>query len=696
MKLSQTIFLFFSFLFLALMQGQAQTQTCINLSSYNNAYLSTVSTDHTTYPAGSAFIQTGDIRYVKPNTTSPYQFINGDTLCYIGKIEINVATASYAQRKLRFGSMFTLGLVIDGDTVFSNNNPLPVYNGNGFTVQYSSPWFTITGAFDTAHIFGSTNCIYTACLEPYQPNSAVCWDLSGLTQTLLNTVTADHTLYPAGSVFHQTGDIRIVKPSTSPGNIYMNAHGDTLCYVGKIEFNVATAAFSPRTLTFNSMLTQGLIVDGDTIFQTNNPPALYNGSGFTVSYSNNAFTIQGVFDTVHIFGSTNCISAVCLSPLTPSNQTCLDFSGLSNQDLSNISTNHTTYPAGSTIYQSGDVKLIKPETSSIYMSINGDTLCYIGKIEFQVTSAPFTQRKLVFNSIIFQGMVVDGDTVFQSNNPPVLYTGSGFTVAHAVSTFTIRGVFDTVHIFGSTNCISGICLSPDTVSNQTCLDYTGTTNQYINDISNDDTTYPAGSTVFQTGNIRMIKSSVLTTFIYARNDSMCYIGNLDINISTAPFTQRKLTFETITMQGLVIDGDTVFNNWVPLSSHNGPNYSLTQNNNHYTISGTFDTVHIFGSTNCLYAICLEDISTSAENDIIWDTEFLIYPNPGTGQFKFKHQLGEINWVKIYTAQGSLMYSGENLDRETEHDFSIWPAGMYILVMENPYGARLSERIIIQK
>ena len=79
----------------------AQIQ-CVSLAAYDNAYMNTISMDDITYPAGYAFVTSGDIRYLKHDNNDMYQFVQGDSLLYIGDIDIDVSTATCADRTLTF------------------------------------------------------------------------------------------------------------------------------------------------------------------------------------------------------------------------------------------------------------------------------------------------------------------------------------------------------------------------------------------------------------------------------------------------------------------------------------------------------------------------------------------------------------------------------------------------------------------
>jgi len=350
---------------------------------------------------------------------------------------------------------------------------------------------------------------------------------------------------------------------------------------------------------------------------------------------------------------------------------------------------------GSVLFQTGDIRIIKADTLTTFVAAANDSICYIGRLEFNISTAPYAQRRFTFYSIITQGLVIDGDTLFSNNTPPPVYNGNGFTCNYANNVFTITGAFDVVHIFGSTNCVYGMCLSPDTVTTSTCLNITTGTQTYLNDIRFNNILYPVGSVLFQTGDIRIIKADTLTTFMSASNDSICYIGRLEFNISTAPYAQRRFTFYSIITQGLVIDGDTLFSNNTPPPVYNGNGFTCTYANNIFTITGAFDVVHIFGSTNCISGVCLEALPT-ATSDMMDDTSsILLYPNPAHDVAVLHADGITFERVWIWNLQGILVYQENANGGHHTLELSTLPNGFYIWQVMDTNGALHSGRLRIQ-
>lgn len=524
-----------------------------------------------------------------------------------------------------------------------------------------------------------------------------CMDFTGTTNQYLQDISMNNTLYPIGSVVFQTGDIKIRKAGT-PAQ-FINAHGDTMCYVGKIDLDVTSAPYAQRMLTFTSISLQGIIVDGDTVFQNFVPIGLYNGNGFTVTYLNNVFTITGAFNVVHLFGSTNCLNTICLNQGPAINQTCLNFgTSVTAQYCNDISQNHTLYPVGSVLFQSPPIRIIKADTTTTFLNARNDTIWYIGRLLIDVSTASYSSRRLVFNSVIVSGSIVDGDTAFQTMPPPPAASGPNYQFSFSNPVFEYTGTFDSVLLYGSTNIVSGICLEPDTPSTQSCMDFSGTTQQYIQDVSTNNTLYPVGSVVFQTGDIRIRKAGIPFQVISASSDTLCYIGKVEIDVAQAPYPGRLLTFYSIITQGMVVDGDTIFQASNPAPFYAGNGFTVAYANNIFTITGTFDTVHIFGSTNCLNSICLQSVPTAIDLDAGngfagWSA----FPNPTTGQITLKHEThsGPAD-VRVYSLQGALLLHQVLEAGMRTLSLQGLPAGLYLLSIQTQDNPVSVIRVVVQE
>lgn len=107
--------------------------SCVDLSPYTVSYLNDVSFDYVTYPVGTAFVTTGYIQYVKPTTGNSYQGVQGDSLFYIGNLDIDVSTDPCPNHTLTFSCTYLEGLAVDGDIIYNQLNP------PGFYTQMLNP-----------------------------------------------------------------------------------------------------------------------------------------------------------------------------------------------------------------------------------------------------------------------------------------------------------------------------------------------------------------------------------------------------------------------------------------------------------------------------------------------------------------------------------------------------------------------------
>jgi hypothetical protein len=297
----------------------AQTQ-CVSLAAYNNAYLNTISNDDVTYPPGYAFVTSGDIRYLKHDANDLYQFIQGDSLLYIGDIDIDVSTASCANRTLSFSIIYLEGMAVDGDTIFTSMAAPTSYTGSGFTMTRVGNHYTITGNFNMVSLYSSTNFLFDVCLTC---NTSNCVSLAAYNNAYLNTISNDDVTYPPGYAFVTSGDIRYLKHDAN--DLYQFIQGDSLLYIGDVDIDISTSSCTNRTLTFSIIYLEGMAVDGDTIFTSMAAPASYAGSGFTMTRVANHYTITGNFNMVSLYSSTNFLFDVCLA--------CNDVAGVEENEM---------------------------------------------------------------------------------------------------------------------------------------------------------------------------------------------------------------------------------------------------------------------------------------------------------------------------------------------------------------------------
>lgn len=452
--------------------------SCVNFGDYTDSFLTDVSNDHSTYPAGSAFITEGDIQLIKPNTFTPYQFINPgqNQMCYVGWLGIDVSTASYTCRELSFDLIAGFMIEVDGDSVpalYADTTVIfPLWNYHSDTTG-GDLTVTISGQFDYVEISQSTTCISNICLSDCSSSSS-CLNLGQYSTAYVTNVTADNITYPAGATFASSGDIQLVKPSTVNSFYqFVDSSDNSLVYIGELGIDVSTAIYPCRVLSFND-LNILYTIDGDTIWNPFTDTVIYRPNwSFTVSNSgvDPLITIEGNFDYVQIGMTTSIISNICLAECTSASSSCLDFANYSNAYIQDVGTDHATYPNGSTFMSSGDIDLIKVDSTNFF-PMNIDSLnnefCFIGNLGIDVSGSAFNCKKLTYTILAGFYTAIDGDTIYGSYYDTTIYnpnwTYNSDTLA-GDQYITIEGDFDYVEIGNSTMCISNICLDDCSTGN---------------------------------------------------------------------------------------------------------------------------------------------------------------------------------------------------------------------------------------
>lgn len=157
--------------------------------------------------------------------------------------------------------------------------------------------------------------IVAIVLSPLFAQGQQCIDIPNMPISQINDNINDDVNYPVGSAYYSSGDIDLVKNPTS-SNIN-HTQGDTIFCIGSgdgLFFSFANAP-DPKTVTLNTQYEFGIVVDGDTVYQNNTPPASYTGSNFSYTATSmpSVHTITGSFDTVKVLNQGNlCISKVCV------------------------------------------------------------------------------------------------------------------------------------------------------------------------------------------------------------------------------------------------------------------------------------------------------------------------------------------------------------------------------------------------
>ena len=299
-----------------------------------------------------------------------------------------------------------------------------------------------------------------------------CIDIPNLPTSQINSNINDDTNYPVGSAFWSDGNIEFIKtPNTNQWN---HQPGDSaFCISGNpIDFTISVAnAISPKTLDLGILYEDGVIVDGDTVYNNANPPATYSGANFTFTENiASSYTISGDFDTVQVFvnGGNLCVYEICLEENTSTSNDCVDIPNLPVNQINDNINDNVNYPMGSVFWSEGNIEFIKKDTLNWNHQPGDSTFCISGNpIVFTISVANAVSPKTLDLGILYEdGVIVDGDTIYNNSNPPATYSGSGFTFTENIaSSYTISGDFDTVQIFvnGGNLCVYEICLEENTL-----------------------------------------------------------------------------------------------------------------------------------------------------------------------------------------------------------------------------------------
>jgi hypothetical protein len=446
------------------------------------------------------------------------------------------------------------------------------------------------------------------------------------------------SLYPAGSTILSAGGVKIIKTYTTgnwnpPYNTYFTASTDTTFDVnGYITLDVSASTFSCKELTFTSLYGRPspFIVDGDTIPNTANP---YSGNGFTMNAVGNTFTVSGSFNSILLYASNLGLGDICLEDCSVSSN-CVDYRNLIGTSWpGNTGYNDDIlYPAGSTILSSGGVSIVKTHTAgnwnppfnTIFTSHTDTTLLLSGAVTLDVSASTYTCKELTFTTMWGPSvLVVDGDTL---PNPSTAYAGNGFNVSVTNSTYTVTGSFNTVSMYSPNLGLGDICLEDCSVASSACLDFRNLigTSWPGNTGYNDDSLYPAGSTILSAGDVKIVKTHpygnwnppLVTSFAFGNDSSITGDGYMTIDVASSTYPCKQLSFSTIAST-LIINGDTI-TNFGASSSYSGSGYNIVVSNMNVVVTGSFNTVILGGPNLTIGDVCLDSCSSSMNGCLIAD------------------------------------------------------------------------------
>ncbi|MGM0479639.1 MAG: T9SS type A sorting domain-containing protein [Bacteroidota bacterium] len=195
---------------------------------------------------------------------------------------------------------------------------------------------------------------------------------------------------------------------------------------------------------------------------------------------------------------------------------------------------------------------------------------------------------------------------------------------------------------------------------QECIDIPNLPTNQINANISDDTNYPVGSAFYNEGNIDFIKTPNTSLWNHQPGDTTICTSGANFMISVANASAPKtLTIDMDSEYGMVVDGDTIYDNSNPPANYSGNNFNFTHVANpisEYTIDGDFDTVEVLANNLCIYDICLEENTLNIEESLSATADKLtIYPNPAQRSETVKmNNSTDIEQLVVRSLNGQLM------------------------------------------
>jgi len=622
-------------------------QDCIYYTNLDSSKFSSTATGYnndTNYPAGSTLFTNGDLKFIKHGKYSSgfgqfdytlMQFYNAGSGCgIIGTIGFDVSSATYSCKKLTINSFGHFAAIIDSDTIFTNNkDSVWIMNGYTFTTSQNSSITEVKGSFNYVALGTSTAIFNSACLENCSSGSSSCIDST--------MVLAGN--YSSNTIITTSGDLSIFAPDTSTqdfkGCNIMGNPNNAKMILGGLGFDVGASSYSCKKLDIyymfgaNGFPKDGIYVDGVNLGL--NPASPYNGNGFTLTkISNNHYEIKGNFNKIWFNGATSFFYNICLSDCS-GKPGCINFMDM---DPAKVTTqtggynNDSSYPAGSTLVSSGDLKLIKTKTfaqgifqGSQVGGVTDSTMMFHGTFDIDFSSSNYSCKKITLK-VIGQDIIIGSDTLTQT---PGSYNGNGYsynvTTSQGYSLFIISGSINSIRLYSATGIIREICLEDCSASsNSPCIIYSDLDSTKFSSSAtgyNDDNVYPAGSTIYSSGDLKLIKHGkfsggfgqfdyTLMQF-YNTNGGAGIIGTIGFDVSSATYSCKKLTINSFGHFAAIIDTDTIFtNNRDSVWTMNGYTFTTSQNSSIIEVKGSFNYVALGTSTAIFNSACLEECTTN--------------------------------------------------------------------------------------
>ncbi|MDX2361228.1 MAG: T9SS type A sorting domain-containing protein [Crocinitomicaceae bacterium] len=374
---------------------------------------------------------------------------------------------------------------------------------------------------------------------------------------------------------------------------------------------------------------------------------------------------------------------------------CVDLSSYDDQYVNSVGFDDITYPIGSAFIVSGDIQYVKPSSGNAYQGIISDSLFYIGDLDINVSTSTCLEKELTFSCAYLEGLAVDGDTVFSQLNPPANYGGATFDFEFdGAGSYTITGDFDVVSLYTQTNFLYDVCLDCAS-STIDCVDLSSYDDTYVNSVGFNDITYPIGSAFIVSGDIQYVKPSSGNYYQGINGDALFYMGDLDIDVSTSICTDKILTFNCAYLEGLSVDGDTVFTMLNAPASFAGSTWDFEYDGaGNYTVTGDFVVVSLYTQTNELSDVCLDcNYVVSMNETTPLENQFSVYPNPSSNLFIVSSNSNHDFSFELYDTNGTLIISENSNGTEAQIDLSNYKDGLYILSVTDKEGYRITKKLI---
>jgi hypothetical protein len=209
-----------------------------------------------------------------------------------------------------------------------------------------------------------------------------------------------------------------------------------------------------------------------------------------------------------------------------------------------------------------------------------------------------------------------------------------------------------------------------------CVDLNSYTTQYMEFVSNDDNSFPVGTSFLtSSGNgwINYIKLNNNDTYDSIVGNVLYFSGGIGIDVAGPLCSNRTLTFSSGNINELIVDQTVVFSQNNPQPQFNGTNFTVNWNGNEtFEVTGEFQMISLFGSQNTLYDVCFicEGLGFDDQN-----LGFTLYPNPVIDKFSI-HGCKEDALLEIMDISGQIVLQEKIIVGDNEINTSFLKAGVY--------------------